>query len=75
MNLSLQSIKTNNWSADNLKKTRQLNELYNKLSRQYSQVTLVSRCFFWQLSIEHNMDVHKDVRYQVQTQIVYASDT
>ena len=20
---------------------------------------------FWQLSIDHNMDVHKDVRYQV----------
>ena len=28
MNLSLRSIKTNNWSADNFKKTRHLNELY-----------------------------------------------
>ena len=28
MDLSLWSIKTNNWSADNLKKTRHLNELY-----------------------------------------------
>ena len=28
MDLSLWSIKTNNWSAENLKKTRHLNELY-----------------------------------------------
>ena len=27
--LNLRSIKTNNWSADNLKKTRHLNELYS----------------------------------------------
>ena len=31
----------------------------------YSQVTLVNRCPFWQLSIDHNMDVHNDVHYQV----------
>ena len=31
----------------------------------YSQVTLVSRCPFWQLSIDHNMDLHNDVHYQV----------
>ena len=36
-----------------------------QLSPQYSQVTLVSRYPFWQLSIDHNMDVHKDVHYQV----------
>ena len=28
MDLSLQSIKTNNWSANNFKKTHHLNELY-----------------------------------------------
>ena len=28
MDLSLQSIKTNNWSANNFKKTYYLNELY-----------------------------------------------
>ena len=28
MDLSLQSIKTNKWSADNFKKTCHLNELY-----------------------------------------------
>ena len=31
----------------------------------YSQVTLVSGCPFWQLSIDHKMDVHNDVHYQV----------
>ena len=52
MGLSLQSIKTNNWFMDNL-------------SPWYSQVTLVSGYPFWQLSIDHNMDVHKDVHYQL----------
>ena len=44
-------------------------------SPPYSQMTLVSGYSFWQLSIDHNMDVHKDVQYQSQTQIVYALDT
>ena len=35
------------------------------LSLRYSQVTLVSEYPFWQLSIDHNMDVHKDVQYQI----------
>ena len=35
------------------------------LSRLYIYVTLVSRYTFWQLSIENNKDVHKDVHYQV----------
>ena len=52
MDLSLQSIKTNHWSVDNLK----------NMSPQW--VTLVSGYPFWQLSIDHNMDVHKDVHYQ-----------
>ena len=46
-----------------------------QLSPQYSQVILVSGYPFWQLSIDHNMDVHKDVGYQVQTQTAYALDT
>ena len=35
------------------------------LSLRYSQVTLVSEYPFCQLSINLNMDVHKDVHYQV----------
>ena len=61
MDLSLLSIKTKNWSVDNFK-THHLNELLH-FSLRYSQVTLVSRYPFWQLSIDHNMDVHKDVHY------------
>ena len=32
---------------------------------RYSQVTLVSRYPFWKLSIDHNIEVHVDVEYQV----------
>ena len=35
------------------------------LNLWYSQVTLVSGYPFWQLPIYHNMDVQKDVHYQV----------
>ena len=35
---------------------------------------LVNRCPFWQLSIDDNMDAHKDILYQGLTQIVYALD-
>ena len=57
------------WACDQLKKingqritlkTRHLNEF-----PQYSQVTLVSGYPFWQLSFDHNMDVHKDVHFQL----------
>ena len=41
MDLSLWSIKTNNWSADNFKKTIHLNKVAH-LNPRYSQVTLVS---------------------------------
>ena len=76
MDLSLQSIKTNNWSADNFKKhNTSMSCTIILLSPQYSQVILVSGYPFWQLSIDHNTDVHKDVRYQVQTQTAYALDT
>ena len=44
------------------------------LNLWYSHVTLVSTYPFWQLSIEHNMDVYKDVHYQVK-HIAYALDT
>ena len=60
MDLSLRSIKTNNWSADNFKKTRHTSTS-RTLEPWYRQVTLVSGYPFWQLSIDHNMDVHKDV--------------
>ena len=63
MDLSLQSIKTNNWPADNFKKC--ITSMSCTFELWYSQVTLVSRCPFWQLSIDHNMDVHNDVHYQV----------
>ena len=65
MDLSLRSIKINNWSADNFKKntyTQHLNEL--SLEPAYSQVTLASGWSFWQLSFDYNMDVRKDVHYQ-----------
>ena len=63
MDLSLQSIKTNNWPADNFKKP--ITSMSCTFELWYSQVTLVSRCPFWQLAIDHNMDVHNDVHYQV----------
>ena len=46
------------------------------LGLQYSQMKLVRWYPFWQLSSDYNMDVHKDVHYQVKyMQIVYALDT
>ena len=63
MDLGLQSIKTNNWSRITSKNTSP--QWVVHLSLQYSQVTLVSEYPFWQLSIDHNMDVHKDVQYQI----------
>ena len=47
MDLSLRSIKTNNWSADNFKRTHQLNELYtwacNTVMWHWSVNTLFDR--------------------------------
>ena len=63
MDLNLQSIKTNNWPADNLKK--HITSVSCTFELWYSQVTLVSGCPFWQLAIDHNMDVRNDVHYQV----------
>ena len=62
MDLSLRSIKKNQWSADNI------NEF-----PQYSQVTLVSGYPFWQLSFDHNMDVHKDVHFQLRHRLYMLS--
>ena len=67
MDLSLRSIETNNWSVDNFKK-----QWVVHLRLQYNQVTLVSGCPFWQLSVDHNMDVHKDVHYQVKHRLYTA---
>ena len=61
MDLSLRSIKANNWSSDNLK-TLHFNEF---LSPRYVHLTPVGGYSFWQLSVDHNIDVHKDVHYQV----------
>ena len=63
MDLSLRSIKTNNWSAGSLKNTSP--QRVEHLSQRFSQVTSGSGYPFWQLSIDNNMDVSKDVYYQV----------
>ena len=58
--LNLRSIKTNNWSADNLKKNTSPQWVV-LLSLQYSMMALGSGYPFWQLSIGHEMDVHQVV--------------
>ena len=66
MDLSLQSIKTNNWSADYCKKL--VTSMSCTLASRYSQVTLVSGYPFWQFLIDHNKGVSarlKDVHHQV----------
>ena len=73
MDLSLRSIKTNNWPADNLKNTSP--QWVVHLSPQYCQVPLVSGCSFWQLSIDHNMDVHWDVHYKIMVTTIYVKDS
>ena len=55
MDLGLRSIKSNKWSGDNFKNTSFQSVVH--LGLQYSQVTLVSGYPFWELSIDHNMDV------------------
>ena len=64
MELSMRSIKTNNWSADNFKRRHHLNELYTWAGELYNG-TLFDSC-----QIDHNMDVHKDVHYALDTQLV-----
>ena len=69
---SQRSIETSNWSADSLnKKTLHLNEMYT-----WACITVGDtgqRIPFWQLSMDHNMDVHKDVHLLVNAD--YALDT
>ena len=55
-------LKTGNWSADNFKNTSPHWVVY--LSPGYSHVTPVSRYFFTQLSIDHNMDVQYQVKHR-----------
>ena len=50
--MSLRSNKTNNTSPQRAVYSRP----------RYSHVTLVSGCLFGQLSIDHNMDVHYQVK-------------
>ena len=65
MDLSLQSTKTNNWSADNLKK-KHVTLMSYTLELAIQSCDTGQRIPFWQLSINYNMDVHKDVQvYQV----------
>ena len=64
MDLSLRSIKTNNWSADNF--WFHVTSMSCTLEHVIQAMTLVNGCHFGQLSIDQNMDVHKDtVHYQV----------
>ena len=55
------------WPCNQLKPTtgQKKKQWVVPLRLQYNQVTLVHGCPFWQLSVDHNMDVHKDVHYQV----------
>ena len=59
MDLSLRSIKPNYWSANSFNK-----KIISMICTRYSHVTVVSGCPFWQLPIDHDMDVYKDVHYQ-----------
>ena len=57
MNLSLRSIKNNNWSADNLKNMSP--RLFVHYSQRYSHVTLVSGYLFENLArLSANQSVH-----------------
>ena len=63
MDPRLWSIKTNNWSADNFEKH------VTSMSCTFEPVIQSGdsgqQIHFWQLSLDHNMDVHKGVHYQV----------
>ena len=55
MDLSLRPIKTNTWWVDNFKTTATSTQRVVNLRPRYGQMTLVSECPFWQLSIDHNI--------------------
>ena len=63
MDLSLWSIKINNWSVDNFKK--HFTSMSCKLEPVIQSCDIGQWYPFWQLSIDHNIDVHKDVHYQI----------
>ena len=67
MDLTLRSIKTNNWSADIF-----LKQVTSMSEPPMQSLTLVSIYPFWQLSIDHN---RKDVHYQVKHRLYNALDT
>ena len=62
LNLSLRSNIKNQWSADNIKK--RVTSISSFKPAIHSGAT-VSGYPFWKPSFDHNMDVHKDVYYQV----------
>ena len=55
ISLSLRSFKTGHLSADNFKKFS--TSMGRHLSPRCGQVILVSDALFWQLSVDHNIDV------------------
>ena len=64
MDLSLWAIETNNWSADNFKK--HVTSMSCALELAMQSCDTGQQIPFWQLSINHNLDVYKDVQvYQV----------
>ena len=63
MDMSLRSIKTNNWPAVNFKK--QVTLMSCTLEPAMQSGNTGQRMPILQLSIDLNMDVHKDVHYQV----------
>ena len=68
MDLSLRSIETNNWSAD--KFTARLYPAIQSCDTDSHQLTQERMSYL----IDHNMDVHKDVHYQVK-KLLYDLDT
>ena len=64
MDLGQQSIKTNNWSADNFKK--HVTSMSCTLEPAMQSCDTGQQIPFLKLSIDYNMDVHKDEQYQVQ---------
>ena len=55
-------LKVNNWSAENLKKTCDLDER----ARDTVMWNLSADTLFWQLSIDHDMDVYYQVKHRLQ---------
>ena len=68
MDLILGSVKPTTGQQITFKK--HVTSMSCQMSLQYSHVTLVSRYPFWQPSVDHNIDVHEDVHYQVNTDCI-----